>query len=201
MHEQHDEQHDELKRRMYGALRGAGHSDPAAVIRALGRLFAAYERDGASPQRLAVYVEDLADLALPQLERACTELRREFKFLPTIAEIRERVAQWAMDAAGMRHSPEQAWDEVLQKIRLYGTNRVPGSATNHGPAITFGDPVTTTIMTGAWWRSIGQAPPQGLMSERRTFIDAYKAVTVRVRREIQCGRALGPAMPMQELQR
>jgi len=186
---------DDLKRRMYDALRAAGHDNPGEVVRIVGRLFAAFERDGASPQRLAIYVEDLADIPLIQLERACSELRRENKFMPAIAEIRERVSLWSMDDAGVNCSPEQAWDEVMRKVQTYGTNRVPRADTDHGPAITFDDPVTSVVMTAQWWRSIGQAPIDTIMSERRVFIDAYKANATRARRELQCGRALAaPAL-------
>lgn len=190
---------DQRRRVMFERLRAAGHANPSELIRIVGRLFAAYERDGSSPQRLGVYCEDLADIALAQLERACTELRRELKFMPTIAEIRERVSSWALDAGGLATSPEQAWDEVMRLVQSVGTNRVPKTDSDHGPAVSFSDPVTNAIMTAQWWRSIGQAPTETLMSERRVFIDAYKANAVRARRELQCGRALAAPRAAGEL--
>jgi len=192
---------DDTVRALTKVLRDAGHQAPSDFLRVLAELFAAFEarNGGVSPMRLTVYVQDLADIELSALSRACAELRRESKFLPTIAEVRERVASWSMDAAGVNFSPEQAWDEVMRLVQCCGTNRVPGVATDHGPAITFRDPVTCAIMTAHWWRSIGHAPTETLMSERRVFIDSYKANATRARRELQCGRALAAPRATREL--
>jgi hypothetical protein len=192
---------DDTVRALTKVLRDAGHQAPSDFLRVLAELFAAFDarNGGVSPMRLTVYVQDLADIELSALSRACAELRRESKFLPTIAEVRERVASWSMDAAGVNFSPEQAWDEVMRKVQTFGTNRVPRADTDHGPAITFDDPVTSVVMTAQWWRSIGQAPTETLMSERRVFIDAYKANATRARRELQCGRALAAPAPPRTL--
>jgi hypothetical protein len=182
------------------ALQRNGHPNPAALIRIVGRLFAAYEgHQGTSPQRYAVYIEDLADLPLELVERACIEVRRESKFLPTIAELRARVAQWQLDAAGVSTSPESAWAEVLRKVQAEGTLRIPGKETSHGPPIVFDDPVTGAVMTATWWRQLGQTPTAMIGHERRAFVEAYSAHLARVASAAKCGRTLPASAPRREL--
>src|SRR5690606_33957893 len=96
-------------------------------------------------------------------------------------------------AAGVKCSAEDAWAEVYRKVCSIGTYRIPGKDTEHGPAVTFDDPVTASFMDAAMWKAIGQTTRDQIPSERRAFLDRYKAHRERRSHEVQIGRALPPA--------
>jgi hypothetical protein len=61
-----------------------------------------------TPSRLEIYLTDLADLSREQLEMACWRARRELRFFPKIAELRE-FAGALSSAVDDRPDPELAW--------------------------------------------------------------------------------------------
>src|SRR5581483_11947968 len=79
-------------------------------------------------ERLALYVDDLADLSLEQLERALWRARRELNFFPKIAEIRERAGadpEECQDAEAHR-----AWGVVVL-YQISGSMLIHRAATYH----------------------------------------------------------------------
>jgi hypothetical protein len=81
-----------------------------------------------TPERLALYVEDLADLTQDQIERALWRSRRELRFFPKVAELCE--------LAGISHVQQQdaeartAWDVLTCFVGRYVSNDQFG---NYGP--------------------------------------------------------------------
>lgn len=178
-----------------GVLKQHGCSDPGAVLEAIGELVAVYGPRNMPPERAAAYARHLADVDPAALAVAVAELVRSSSsdWPPSIGRIRERVAGKALAGAGMATSPEDAWIEVLTKVRSIGIRRLPGQETEHGPPVVFDDPITASIVDAHTWRTLGNATDLQIPSERRAFIDRYKAAAARLRDEVQTGRALGPA--------
>jgi hypothetical protein len=76
-----------------------------------------------SPQRLQIYTGDLADLNQDQLKLAFTRARRECKFFPKIAELRELAGAGAEHAR--RVEAAAAWNYVHEYLRQWGVERMP----------------------------------------------------------------------------
>lgn len=179
--------------RVRDVLKRNGCTEPAQVIEAIGELAAMYGPQHMPPDRAALYAKHLADLDPAALAQAVSDLIRSSKWPPSVAEIRERVTARALDCAGLAGSPEAAWEEVLSKVRSIGIRRLPGVATEHGPPVEFSDPITVKIVDVHTWRTLGNATDGQLPSERRVFIDRYKAQSARLRDAVQTGKALPPA--------
>lgn len=82
----------------------------------VGLLRGAYPRQVIPDSTEPVYVLGLLDLNRDEAMVAVTHLVRTSRWLPTIAEIRERVAEGAVDLP----EPEWAWAEVREAIGRYG---------------------------------------------------------------------------------
>jgi hypothetical protein len=105
-------------------------------------------------ERLRIYADDLADLSRKQLETALTRARRELKFFPKIAELRDLAG--ASPKQGQDAEGRKGWDVVTQFVGKYVGNDVYG---NFGPehgwhAKTFpklSDRILDTVRrTGGW---------------------------------------------------
>jgi hypothetical protein len=73
--------------------------------------------------RLRVYVEDLSALPQAQLEIALTRARRELRFFPKIAELREFAGAKAEDIRSVE--AEAAWKFASDYLRKWGVERLP----------------------------------------------------------------------------
>jgi hypothetical protein len=163
-----------------------GHGDPAAVLEAIAELFDAFPaaRDGRGWQRQAAYVKHLADLPIDTLRWACSTAILECTFLPSVAELRAKVVAANMRNGGVLGS-ETAWERVMRMVGKHGTATLPPGG--------FGDPITDTIMTGPVWRQFGQTETDMLPSERKAFVEAYRAREANMRQAAQRGTL--PALP------
>lgn len=167
-------------------LQQHGHEDPAAVLDTIAELFDAFPaaRDGRVWQRQALYVKHLADLPLDALRWACSAAIREGKFLPSVAELREKVATAGLRRSGVAGA-ETAWKCVMGMVGQHGTSSLPPGG--------FGDPITDAIMTASVWRHLGQTGTDMLPSERKAFMEAYRARENNARQAAQRGAM--PALP------
>lgn len=171
--------------KLFALLEKHGHEDPATVLEAIGELFDAFPvRDGSSWRTQAVYVKHLADLPTSAIQWICASAVRECKFLPKVAELREMVAKEGMRQNGVTGA-EQAWERVMRMVGKHGTATRPDGG--------FGDPITDAIMTGPIWRQLGQTETDMLPSERKAFIEAYRAREANMRQAAQRGTL--PALP------
>jgi hypothetical protein len=73
--------------------------------------------------RLEVYATDLADLERSQLEIVFQRARRECRFFPKIAELREFAGRSAEDHRKVE--AEAAWTFVMDYLRRWGVERLP----------------------------------------------------------------------------
>lgn len=71
-------------------LRARRHPDPERLLTALEAMFESFAGSEIDPVRYSAYVRNLADLDVDALERACEHAQRESRFLPSVAELRER---------------------------------------------------------------------------------------------------------------
>jgi len=76
-----------------------------------------------SPQRLQIYACDLADLGRAQLEMAFQRARRECKFFPKIAELREFADGSLEDQCKVE--AEAAWTFAMNYLKRWGVERLP----------------------------------------------------------------------------
>lgn len=97
---------------------------PEQVKAVVAKLLAAFDEDRFSRERLAVYVEMLADIPFEELLAAADSIIATGKYprMPTVADIRRSVGE-----ARVGHLPdaETAWLEVKQTIRKVGFYGVP----------------------------------------------------------------------------
>lgn len=120
-----------------------------------------------TPQRVAIYFEDLRDLEIDDVVRALGERRRASEFFPTIASLRAAVLGDVKDQATL------AWDRYVAAVRHIGSYE----------SVDFGDPVmhATIVALGGWAGQALRLPdPTGEGAEsfgyqRHEFIERYRA--------------------------
>jgi len=76
-----------------------------------------------TPARLQIYAADLADLETSQLETAFGRARRELKFFPKIAELRDLAGVAAKDTRNVE--AEAAWKWANDYLRKWGVDLMP----------------------------------------------------------------------------
>lgn len=136
----------------------------------------AYPRVPFADSTVGVYVMVLADLEFEAAKRAVLELIQTSKWLPTIAEIRERVVESRADLP----PPELAWGEVMAAIRQVGMYASP----------VFECDEIGRAVSAIGWRSI--CTDENVSSTRARFIDAYRAVREQRIDEERTGRYVPP---------
>jgi len=125
-------------------------------------LAAAYPNFEIRKDTLRIYVEMLSDLDTGELERAAKLVMTRSRFFPTIAELREAVAD--LRTEGMRGgvlSSVDAWNMVNKQILEVGSYGVP----------QFGDPLTARIVEGMGWRTLCMS--ENGMADRAHFMKMY----------------------------
>lgn len=146
-------------------------------------LFAAYPfREGkVSEMTIRVYLQDLADLPLDDVVDAMNRLRRTSKWLPSVAEIREVVAE---DACGLP-TEDEAWSLIRACL-----------AKPHGEAWNLPDGVSRVM------RLIGtsfdfRSDDKGVMQTR--FRKAYAEERRKMVQQVQSGQVRVSALPGREV--
>lgn len=141
----------------------------AEAMRVFALLQAAYPRQELPDSTELVYASALADLDVVAVERAALALIRTSRWFPTIAEIREQVAE---DLTGLPEA-EMAWAEVREAIGKYGLDqtRPPWSCEEIGEAVR--------VMG---WRTLCTAEKIGL--ERERWLKTYEKARRRRLRQI-----------------
>jgi hypothetical protein len=132
------------------------------AARLVGIIRAAWPRGVFPPESVAVYTKSISDLDLESVSAAVDELVKTQTFVPSIAAIRETVAERAC----VLPAAEDAWLEVETAIRVFdGGDSKTWTWDWSSPAI------------GKAVRSLGgvsvmhEAPQLGFV--RRDFLDAY----------------------------
>lgn len=134
------------------------------IVQSLRTLFAAYGQ-GKDQARAAAYVEMLSDLPPEQVAAAVRVLCcRGGRFLPTIAEIREVIAE----AESGLPAVELAWGEVMAQVRRVGRYRVPRWTSQA---------IADAVAALGGWQAVCDADNEGVI--RGQFAKAYRATRAR----------------------
>jgi hypothetical protein len=132
------------------------------------RLFAAYPNTQIADETMGVYVENLIDIPLGELQVIIKQAIATHKFLPTVAEIRDM-------RHGLQHFEQltyvEAWDTVVKEIRRIGSYGAP----------QFQDPITARVVKSMGWRELCMSENPGI--DRAQFRDMYNALLSRQERD------------------
>ena len=136
----------------------------AEAMRVFALLQGAYPRQELPASTESIYAAALGDLDVVAVERAVLFLIRTSRWLPTIAEIREHVAEEQVALP----EPEFAWAEVRDAIGRYGLDqaRPPWSCPEIGAAVSV-----------LGWRTLCTTENSG--RERERWIKTYAALRRR----------------------
>lgn len=121
----------------------------AELLTLICKLFASFPNTNVNEQTVTVYLEILADIPVAELRTAINQCLAECKFLPTIAELREKHRQ--ITGALAQQTAAEAWTLVLKAIRREGSWHKP----------EFNNPITEKTVDAMGWRELclSEAPP------------------------------------------
>jgi hypothetical protein len=146
-------------------------TDGQAREQLVAGLCASFPRVEAGPETRRAYVAALQDVPLPLLRDSIRDLIRSSRYLPTIRDIRERVAERGFDLPG----PFEAWEQIVAR-----------------PPRPLPEPVRRALnMVGGSWEVRNTTTP-GLL--RRDFIAAYQEIRAALINEVVLGMG-APQLP------
>ncbi len=131
----------------------------------LKQLFSAYTNSQATAETVAVYGRLLSDIPPADLQTVIDQCLAECKFLPTIAEIRERYTALTKSLGAL--SAAEAWGLVTGQIRAIGSWGAP----------YFDDPLTARVVEMMGWLNLCQSENQ--MADRAQFMRMYQEIRDR----------------------
>lgn len=132
----------------------------------LSQLFSAYANAKVDDGTVAVYVRLLRDIPPADLQAVVDQCLAECKFLPTIAEIRERYHNLTRTIGGL--TAGEAWGIVKDEIRRVGSWGLP----------TFENPTIAQVVKNMGWLELCTSEsPEGV--DRAQFERAYNALIER----------------------
>lgn len=148
---------------------------PNDAARIVALLQGAYPRQEFPDSTVEVYAMALVDLDYADVVEAVTRLVQTSRWLPTIAEIRERVAEARLELP----DPEMAWVEVRKAIQRYGVYQPlpPWSCDEVAQAVEI-----------IGWRELCTNPQTA--ASRARWIEAYRAIRLRAVEREMAGGAL-----------
>lgn len=143
----------------------------------------------ATPERLAIYVERLADLPEAQVIDGIERLMvsRTEGWMPTIGEIRQAAT---LGGATLDGAAELAWTEVQQEVRRvgYGTHRRLIGGVWHDPEQPrFSSPITEAAVRSVTWKSICQ---DDSVKVRESFLWTWRHLSERAIGQAVLGQAV-----------
>jgi hypothetical protein len=133
---------------------------------------AAFPNAKVTDQTSLVYERMLGDLDYPAANAAVEQLLAVSKWMPTVAEIRERVL--ALHGDEVKPGGE-AWGLVLEATSRYGRNRTPGVD------FEFPDAVVGECVKAMSWRELCDSENQ--VADRARFVELYDQLAARRRRK------------------
>lgn len=130
----------------------------------LKQLFEAYPNNGATEGTVAVYYRLLSDLPVDDLQTIVDQCIIESKFLPTVAEIRERYR--SLTAPDLESTAIDQWTKVQKAARLTHLDYV---------TINWSNPITVkAIEAMGGLAQIGKSDKPGI--ERAQFLNIWKSL-------------------------
>lgn len=149
---------------------------PSQAIELVNMLVSSYPSAKVRPATVKTYAELLADLSYDECKRAVLSAIAECKFMPTIAEIRSRVAE----TQGPQQSGDEAWGDVMQAVARFGIYRTP----------IFSDACTEAAVATIGWRTICNTPEDQSATLRAQFRRVYDSMRGRALKHGNTGRLL-----------
>lgn len=142
-------------------------ADAAEIV---AMLTAAFPDARWSDATCQLYEQAILDLDVQVARAATLRLIATSRFRPTVAELRDAAADVAV---GERRRGADAWGDVVQAIRRFGSYRTP----------VFDDPITARVVEALGWRNLclSESPEA---SDRARFIELYEAFSESARREL-----------------
>lgn len=144
---------------------------PLEIRKLVTVMVAAYPTTKAQDDTVRIYERMLADLEYPVANAAVEQLLATSKWMPTVAEIRDRVMSLT---AGEVRAGGEAWGSVLKAIAAMGRNRVPGVD------FAFADPVVLEAVRAMGW--VNLCDSDNATADRARFVELYDALAVKFRR-------------------
>jgi hypothetical protein len=127
--------------------------------------------------KLRLYAEDLCDLPAAQLGAAFTRARRELKFFPKIAELRELAGASAKDRRTVE--AEAAWHYANEYLRKWGVDRMAlysGGNRIEAPALPERVQYALRSIGGLW--GLNQVTAESRPFVQKDFIEAYNQAPI-----------------------
>lgn len=140
----------------------------------------AFARHGKAPSdyTLKAYALGIEDLDHAQTERAIRDLVLSAKFMPAIAEIRERVVAIKL---GPQRTGVEAWGDLLRAVGRFGRDREPEARA----WLRARDPLAEEALTAIGWRPLCNTDEAEHAPARAKFCDAYNAIVLAGRQRVQ----------------
>jgi len=144
---------------------------PVEVAKLVAVLCSAFPNAKITGETSKAYELMLGDLEYLPSQAAIEQLLATGKWLPTVAEIRERVLTFAI---GDPPSGGEAWGKLLKAIGRYGRNRQPGID------FEIADPLIAKCVASFSWRELCDSENQ--VADRARFIELYEQLATHQRR-------------------
>jgi hypothetical protein len=149
--------------------------------RILKQLFSAYANSQVTIETIAVYDRLLADIPPGDLQTVIDQAIAECKFLPTVAEIRER---WhALTRTIALPAASEAWGDVQAEIRRIGYVGSPN----------FANGITAQVVKQMGWREL--CASENVIADRAHFMKMYDQM---IERGEQVNKLLPQSLAMAE---
>lgn len=139
----------------------------AALVAIIGKAYPSFEAD---KDRVALFVDMLADLDPAALKAAVKQHIATSKFPPTIAELRQGAATVSGPALP---SYADAWEEVLGEVRRVGYLGMP----------SFSHPLIAKAVAVMGWRDLCASEVSETATWRAQFRDIYNSYAARAAQE------------------
>lgn len=166
---------------------------PTEVGEVVDLIFASYPtqrqrmtRDDARAMTIA-YANGLADLEAEAARAAVSALVLTERWIPTIAAIRAKAAELTR---GRARTGAEAWGDVTEAMRRYGSYRTPGVD------FEFRDPLVAQVVKRFGWSNLCASDAPGI--DRAQFERAYNELAERAAQDRAVAGALS-APPRREL--
>lgn len=134
-------------------------------------MVAAFPTTKINDDSVRIYARMLSDLEYVATNAAVEQLIATSKWMPTVAEIRERVV--SLQTGEVRAGGE-AWGSVLKAISRCGRNRTPGID------FEFADPVVHEAIKALGWVQLCDG--DNVVSDRARFVELYDRLAIKHRR-------------------
>lgn len=136
-----------------------------SILKSLEPLVYAYQKD-VKEGTFEAYVTYLADVPPEFIRAAVDELIKTSKWLPTVAEIRERARAAWMNSKGLEEeTAEKAWIALLRMVRKHGFARPMREA--------FTSVAAYQAMRAVGWTAICMAKNNELSFLHNQYVSAY----------------------------